>query len=94
MFPKNDKRRLYELMNMYLSEIITSLTFCNEFYYCYNLELDHTTLTEKENKLFSELQNINDRFSPFEEDHKIAPKAYTTEKELYDKIVEIKSKLS
>lgn len=43
MFDKKDKRRLYQLMDMYVAGTITASVFCDEFYYCYDLELDNTT---------------------------------------------------
>ncbi|GHV44572.1 hypothetical protein FACS1894180_6080 [Bacteroidia bacterium] len=94
MFEKNDKRRLYQLIDMYLSGIITASVFCDEFYYCYDLELDYETLTDIEQQYFSKLGTVSGRFSEFEEDHKLASKAFFTEEQLKDKIVETKEKLS
>ena len=36
MYDKTDKRRLYELIDFYLSGEIDAWTFCNEYYYCYD----------------------------------------------------------
>ena len=63
MFEKEDKRRLYWLIDQYLSGKITERVFCDEFYYCYDLEMDYTTLTEFEHRIFSELSTIRGRFS-------------------------------
>lgn len=93
MYPRNDKRRLYQLMEMYLANVIVSSVFCDEFYYCYCLRIDIADLTEKEKQLFEEIEEISSRFSPYEEDHKMAPNAYTTEKELYGKVAEVQKML-
>lgn len=93
MFEKNDKRRLYQLMNMYLSDTISSKVFCDEFYYSYDLEVSDDDLTEFEQKAFSELSKISDRFSEFEEDLVKYPDTYYNEEELRKKIIETKDKL-
>lgn len=93
MFDKNDKRRLYWLIDEYLFDKIDESTFCDEYYYSYNLELDHATLLDNEKKLFSDLGAVASRFSEFEEDHKINDKAFSSASELRNKIIETKSKL-
>ncbi|WP_156308943.1 magnesium and cobalt transport protein CorA [Sphingobacterium endophyticum] len=93
MFEKNDKRRLYHLMDMYLSGNITDIIFCDEFYYSYDLEIDIDTLTDIEKKAFSELSTISDRFSEFEEDHIKYPKGFYTAEELKQKLIETQEKL-
>ena len=87
------KRRLYWVIDMYLSEKINEPAFCNEFYYSYDLELDHSTLTPEEKKAFYELGEVAGRFSEFEEDHQNAPGAFFTKEELRNKILETKSVL-
>ena len=93
MFEKNDKRRLYWLVVKYLEGIIDAPTFCDEFYYSYSLEISDDDLTEREQKYFSELDTIASRFSEFKEDHKNYPGTYFTEKQLKDKIIEVRNKL-
>ena len=88
MFKNNDKRRLYWLMEMYLTNKINASTFCDEYYYCYDLELYRATLTENEELLFLNLNKIVKRFSPFVEDIKNYPGTYYTETELKQKIIE------
>ena len=39
-FKKSDKRRLYELIQLYLLGQIDEVLFCDEFYYCYDIELE------------------------------------------------------
>ncbi len=93
MYEKTDKRRLYQLMEMYLSGKIDAQTFCDEYYYCYDLEFDYETLTEFEAKCFSELSTVAGRFTNIEEDLKKYPGAYFTEDELKQKIIETKDEL-
>jgi hypothetical protein len=77
MYEKTDKRRLYWLMDMYLSDKIDAPTFCDEFYYCYGQELDReSSLSEKEFEAFEKLDLVTGRYSRFEKDHKLASKAF------------------
>ncbi|MBV4360611.1 colicin immunity domain-containing protein [Pinibacter aurantiacus] len=93
MFEKNDKRRLYWLLDQYLSGKINASIFCDEFYYSYDLELDYSSLTELEHRLFSELSTVAGRFSEYEEDHLALPEGFYTKEELKQKIIETKEKL-
>lgn len=94
MYAKNDKRRLYQLLKLYLSQQITASTFCDEFYFCYDLELNHSTLTELEMQLFAELDKVCSRFSPYEEDYKLDPKAFVTETELHQVVSNVQNQLN
>ena len=94
MFEKNDKRKLYWLIDQHLSGKITERVFCDEFYYSYSLEIRDDDLTKLEQKVFSELDKIASRFSEYEEDHKLDPKAFYTIDQLKQKIKETKEKLS
>jgi hypothetical protein len=90
MFEKVEKKRLYWLINQYLSKKISASTFCDEYYYCYGLELDHSSLNDKEAKVFSELADIVNRYSEFEEDFS---RGFFNEQELAQKIIETKKHL-
>lgn len=92
MGQKSGKERLYRLIEEYLSGEIGDSTFCDEFYYCYDLELDHETLTEIEKKAFGELSAVSSRFSEHQEDHMLDPRAFSTAEELKQKVVETKEK--
>ncbi|TLU98951.1 magnesium and cobalt transport protein CorA [Dyadobacter luticola] len=94
MFEKNDKRRLYWLIDQYLLGQMTERDFCDEFYYSYSLEISDNDLTELEKRNFSELDKIASRYSEFEEDHKSYPKAFYTATQLKEKIQETKEKLN
>lgn len=93
MYSKDDKRQLYWLIDQYLSGKIDESTFCDEFYYCYDLGIDYNMLSEPELQIFDELNSISSRFSKYEEDHKLSPKAYASVEELKKKIIETKEKL-
>ena len=71
VFEKNDKRQLYWLMDNYLSGKFTAKTFCTEFYYSYDLEIDTDVFSNSEEKLLSLLSTVSGCFSEFEEDHKL-----------------------
>lgn len=93
MFEKTDKRRLYWLLDKYLHNDINERTFCDEFYYCYSLELDRETLTDAEKDAFYELDKVVSRFSEYESDHKLDANAFSTSKDLMKKSIETKEKL-
>jgi hypothetical protein len=93
MYDKNDKRRLYWLIDKYLLGKINESTFCDEFYYSYNLEIDSRVLNDIEQQAFSELGKVTSRFSQYEEDHKLDALAFSTVKELKQKIIETREKL-
>ncbi len=93
MYNKNDKRRLYWLIEEYLGGRMNETTFCDEFYFCYDLEISSDLLTEVEQQAFFELSKVASRFSQYEEDHKLDPKAFSTVQELKEKIFETREKL-
>jgi len=93
MYNKNDKRRIYWLIESYLSEDIDEVTFCDEYYYSYDLEINYDELSVIEQKCFSDLSIVSSRFSESMNDHEFAPKAFSTKKELREKIIEIQHKL-
>ena len=93
MFPKDDKRRLYWLMEQYLAGKIDGGTFCDEYYYSYDLEVDYDTLSDTEHQAFRDLSRVSGRFSQFEEDIKKYPGTYFTEEDLRKKVQETQEKL-
>lgn len=93
MYRKNDKQRLYWLIDQYLLDKIDEPTFCDEFYYSYDLEITNDMLSEMEQQAFSDLSKVASRFSQHEEDHKLDANAFSTVKELREKIIETKDKL-
>lgn len=90
IYPKNDKRRLYWLVDLYLAGEIDEDTFCDEFYYSYDLEINTETLSDIEKKTFKELGMVAERFNSFESDFMAAPGAFTNKKELKEAIAKAK----
>ena len=94
MFLNADKRKLYQLISMYLSGFIDEISFCDDFYPLYNVSVDLDTLKEEEYRAFSELNKIISRFSEFERDHKENPGVFYTKEDVKLKIQETRKKLS
>jgi hypothetical protein len=93
IYENSDKRKLYWLIVEYLNNHVTARIFCDEFYYCYDLELDFDCLTEKESDAFLSLSNVVSRFSEFEDDIRKYPGTYFTEQQLRQKVEETKREL-
>ena len=93
MFKKSNKRIIYYLIFEYLSGKIDESTFCGEFHFSYDLELNYNELTDEEYKAFHELVEVSGRFSEYKEDFKKFPGIYYTREELRQKIIETKIKL-
>lgn len=94
MFEKNDKRRLYWLIDQYLLGKLDARAFCDEYYYCYDLELDTNLLSKLEKNVFSGLSGLINRFSEFPEDLKNHPGTYFNEEQLFKKACEAKQRLN
>lgn len=88
-----DKQRLYQIIDLYIDDEIDEKTFCDEFYYVYNLELDYRKLLEEGRALFAELNEVVSRFSEYEEDQKLDEKAFADKEELRIKIINVHKKL-
>lgn len=93
MYSKDDKRRLYWLIDEFLSGQIHASIFCDEFYYSYDLEIPKNVFSNIEYRAFSELNETTSRFSKYESDHLLDPKAFSNEKKLMEKIRDTKEKL-
>ena|ERR1700733_10618357 len=93
MFNSTDKRRLYQLMDMYLSKTIGAETFSDEFYSCYHLGLDHNSMDYQEKKAFGELSEVTDRFTDSANDLKTYPGTYFDEVQLTEKVMETVAEL-
>jgi hypothetical protein len=93
MFENQDKKKLYWLIDQYLSNKMSARDFCSNYHVCYDVELDLNSITTLEKQLFSELSIIAGRFSPYDQDHKNFPNVFYTENELKQKIIDVKKKL-
>lgn len=90
MYEKTNKRRLYWLIDMYLYGKIDASTFCDEYYYCHDQELDRDkVLNAKEQQAFEELSTVAGRFSPYKEDHSFL----YTEEQLKQTVIDTKEVL-
>jgi len=90
IFAKTDKRRIYWLIDQYLSNKLNGWDFCNQYHECFSLEIDSNTFTPNEYAKFCELSDISGRFSNVEEDLKSHPDVYTSENQLRKKVIETK----
>jgi tRNA U54 and U55 pseudouridine synthase Pus10 len=92
MYNKHDKRRLYWLINQYLSGKINETIFCDDFHDTLVNEMYYEGLTDIEYETFSDLSDVSQRFSEYEEDITLWKGFYTAE-QLKQKIIETKEKL-
>jgi|SRR5690606_6019966 len=92
MYNKNDKRRLYWIIDQYLAGKINETTFCDDFHDTFVNEMYYEGLTDIEYKTFSDLSYLSQRFSEYEEDFKLW-KGFVTAEQLKQKIIETKEKL-
>lgn len=86
---KRSKNYIYHLMKELVKKEISPRKFCNEFYECFDLNIDLNLLSEVEKKQFESLSDVAGRFSEFQEDIDKFPKAYSDEKELRKKVGEV-----
>lgn len=86
-------KKIYWLIDQYLSHNMQAWDFCSEYHLCYDLEIDLNTLNEKERAIFSELSMVSGRFSNFEDDIQQYPGVYYTSEELHQKIIQAKEVL-
>ena len=93
MYDKNDKRRLYWLIDQYLIGNINESTFCDEYYSSYDLEIDDEVLNDNEKVIFEALNQVSARFSEHKGDHHLDSRAFATREELRQKILETKNAL-
>ena len=92
MYDTHDKRRLYWLIDQYLSGALDEDAFCNEYHVAFVVELDLKVLSELEYTVFSELSEVSERFSPFKEDFALWA-GFVTAEQLREKVAEAKERL-
>jgi len=93
IFARSDKRRVYWLINQYLSNRLNAYDFCDDYYMCFGRELNSDNLTSTEYKAFFDLSNITNYFSDDENDLKNYPGIYFSEDQLKRKVIETKELL-
>ncbi len=92
-FRRSDKRRIYALIDSYLSSKISALDFCDEFHSSYGMDLNLESLSDTERSVFSSLDEVSGRFSPYNNDHEKHPGVYFTEDELKEKVISSRNAL-
>lgn len=93
MFKKNDKKYLYWIIECYISNKITGAVFCDAFYNCYDLELNHKSLSEDELRIFEKLDFVVERYTPFKEDILRYPDIYSNDEQLRTAVQNAKDEL-
>jgi len=76
MFEKKDKRYLYWILELYLSNRIDETSFCDAYYSSYNFEIENSSLTKLEQDVFSSIFDSTERFTTSEEDLKESPEYF------------------
>ena len=92
MYLKNEKRRLYWLIDQYLSGQIDEYNFCSGFHATFVNEMNYDDLSHDEYQAFFELSDVSQRFSDFKEDFDFWS-GFVDAKKLREKIIETKTKL-
>lgn len=82
MYNLTEKKYLYWIIECYDSNKITGEVFCDAYYKCFDLELDHASLSEDEHRIFLELDNVVERYTPYKEDLLYHPGMYFNDEQL------------
>lgn len=90
---KTDKKYLYWIIDLYLSDKITGKTFCDGYYDSFDLELDYTCLSEVEQRIFSELNTVVGRYTSIKEDFLLHPGMYYNDEQLRTAVRKAKDEL-
>jgi hypothetical protein len=93
MFDISDKSYLYSIIDLYLSDMISSECFCDSFHRCYDIELNPSCLTQKEEEIFCKYSRVFSRYSPIREDVILYPKVYIGDKQLKEEVKKAKISL-
>jgi len=90
----NYVHKLYRLISMYVSGRIADRHFCDKYYNCYNLNVSDSSLSGIESEVFANISRIVDRFSEYEEDHRLDVHAFTTSTQLRQVVLEASQALN
>lgn len=93
MINKDNKKYLFWIMEYYLSKKIDGEAFSHAFHESYDLDLDYTCLTEKEQKVFNELNAVVGRYTPYETDLINYPGIYYNDEQLQKAVQKAKNEL-
>ena len=89
----DSKDKLYYLIIQFFNGNYNAKDFSEQFSDIFNLEIDYSTLTDVEKKVFGDLSTITDRFSSNESDLKKYD-CYFDEQQVKDKVEEVKAILN
>jgi len=84
------REKLYFALEEFVNGKYRAEDFSHWFTVIFDQETNYDDLTDIEYSLFSEMEEMSARFSPFEEDLKI-PNVYFSEKDLENKAFEVYS---
>lgn len=76
------KQELYYLLKAFKRGEYDISTFCDVFISIFYPDVPVDELSSFELQMFNEMPEILVRFSPYEEDHRLCAKAFTTEEEV------------
>jgi hypothetical protein len=86
--------KIYRLIAMYVSGRIADRDFCDKYYDCYNLNISDSSISGIEREAFANISKIVDRFSEYEEDHRLDDRAFTTSTQLRQVVLEASQALN
>ena len=82
MYEQSDKRRIYWAIEEFTSGRMPPKQFCDEFHFCFDLEVDLESLTTIENSVFTKLSEVVSRYSDHPSDFLALPKGFASFDEL------------
>ena len=83
------KTAIRNLLEEYSCDKVNTIDFCNKIYEWYDISDYKDGAEPNEKKWLDELSTITGRYSEFSEDHKLDPKAFSTESDIKAKVREI-----
>lgn len=83
------KTAMRNLLEEYSCDKVNTIDFCNKIYEWYDIGDYKDGAEPDEKEWLDELSTITGRYSEFSEDHKLDPKAFTTESDIKAKVREI-----
>lgn len=81
----SEKEQLYYAIKLFLNNKYSVKEFCSNFEVIYNLELDKSSLNDKESKVFKELFEKVVYYNEFPDERKTWP-GFTSEEDIYQVI--------
>lgn len=89
----NIKEQLYYLIREYLKENYTTTIFCEQFTNIYCQERHKANFSKLEDVEFDSLNDVTSRYSEFDDDIKMYPGVYFSDKDVRKKVEEVNENL-